>query len=83
MTAVPAMLHHAQVTNACSQRWRETSEEKRAQARLQDQMINEARQAAEVHRQVRFFACFAVNMKTATYRQQVVTCYAMQTSVIL
>ncbi|DBA93672.1 TPA: Methionine aminopeptidase 2A [Trebouxia sp. C0006] len=50
---VPAMLHHAQVTNACSQRWRETSEEKRAQARLQDQMINEARQAAEVHRQVR------------------------------
>lgn len=35
------------------QRWRETSEEKRAQARLQDQMINEVRQAAEVHRQVR------------------------------
>ena len=35
----------------CSQRWRETSEEKRAQARLQDQMVNEVRQAAEVHRQ--------------------------------
>lgn len=37
------------------QRWRETSEEKRAQARLQDQMINEVRQAAEVHRQVRTY----------------------------
>ncbi|KAL3132680.1 Methionine aminopeptidase 2A, variant 2 [Trebouxia sp. C0010 RCD-2024] len=35
------------------QRWRETSEEKRAQARLQDEMINEVRHAAEVHRQVR------------------------------
>lgn len=35
------------------QRWRETSEEKRAQARLQDQMVSEVRQAAEVHRQVR------------------------------
>ncbi|KAL0032328.1 hypothetical protein WJX79_005517 [Trebouxia sp. C0005] len=35
------------------QRWRETSEEKRVQARLQNHMINEARQAAEVHRQVR------------------------------
>ena len=39
------------VQRYCSQRWRETSEEKRAQARLQDQMINEVRQAAEVHRQ--------------------------------
>ena len=83
MTAVPAMLHHAQVTKACSQRWRETSEEKRAQARLQDQMINEARQAAEVHRQVKFFACFAVNMKSETYRQQVVKCHAMQASAVL
>jgi len=41
------------VQRYCSQRWRETSEEKRAQARLQDQMINEVRQAAEVHRQAR------------------------------
>ncbi len=83
LTCLHLTLHHAQVIIACSQRWRETSEEKRAQARLQDQMINEARQAAEVHRQVRFFACFAVNMKSATYRQQVVKCHAMKTSVIL
>lgn len=83
MLAVPPMLHHAQVIIACSQRWRETSEEKRAQARLQDHMINEARQAAEVHRQVRFFACFAVNLNSTTYRQQVVECHAKQASVIL
>lgn len=37
----------------CSQRWRETSEEKRELDRLQHVMINEVRQAAEVHRQVR------------------------------
>ena len=37
-----------------SQRWRETSEEKRAKARLQDQMLSEVRQAAEVHRQVSY-----------------------------
>lgn len=60
------MLHHT-VIIACSQRWRETSEEKRVQARLQNHMINEARQAAEVHRQVRFSACFAVNMNLPTY----------------
>ena len=83
MTAAPAMLHHAQVTKACSQRWRETSEEKRAQARLQDQMINEARQAAEVHRQVRFFACFAVKMNSASYCQPFVNCHAKQASLIL
>ncbi|KAI3428315.1 hypothetical protein D9Q98_006695 [Chlorella vulgaris] len=35
------------------QRWRETSEEKRELDRLQHGMINEVRQAAEVHRQVR------------------------------
>lgn len=35
------------------QRWRETSEEKRDIERLQHGMVNEVRQAAEVHRQVR------------------------------
>mmetsp|Transcript_8839 Transcript_8839/g.26479 ORF Transcript_8839/g.26479 Transcript_8839/m.26479 type:complete len:457 (-) Transcript_8839:291-1661(-) len=35
------------------QRWRETNEEKRALERSQVDMINEARQCAEVHRQVR------------------------------
>lgn len=37
----------------CSQRWRETDAEKRELERLAFDMINEARQAAEVHRQVR------------------------------
>lgn len=37
------------------QRWRETSAEKREMDRLQWDMINEVRQAAEVHRQVRSF----------------------------
>eukprot|EP00884_Botryococcus_braunii_P004532 jgi/Botrbrau1/1407/Bobra.0063s0105.1 len=37
------------------QRWRETSEEKRELERLQHDMINEVRQAAEVHRQVRAY----------------------------
>lgn len=36
----------------CSQRWRETNEEKRALQRSEHDMINEVRQAAEVHRQV-------------------------------
>ncbi|WPT16236.1 Methionine aminopeptidase 2B [Picochlorum sp. SENEW3] len=35
------------------QRWRETSEEKRQLERLEFDMINEVREAAEVHRQVR------------------------------
>jgi len=35
------------------QRWRETNEEKRALERSQQEMINEVRQCAEVHRQVR------------------------------
>ena len=35
------------------QRWRETSAEKREMDRLQSDMINEVRQAAEVHREVR------------------------------
>lgn len=35
------------------QRWRETNEEKRQLERLENDMINEVRQAAEVHRQVR------------------------------
>ena len=43
------LLHFKQ---ACSQRWRETSAEKRDLERLQHSMINEVRQAAEVHRQV-------------------------------
>ena len=37
----------------CSNLWRETSEEKRELQRLQDDMVNEVRQCAEVHRQVR------------------------------
>ena len=37
----------------CSQRWRETDEEKREIERLDADMINDVRQAAEVHRQVR------------------------------
>ena len=40
------------ITCVCSQRWRETSEEKRDIERLQHGMVNEVRQAAEVHRQV-------------------------------
>lgn len=36
-----------------SQLWRETSEEKRALERLEKDVINEVRQAAEVHRQAR------------------------------
>ena len=35
-----------------SQRWRETSEEKRELERLEFDTLNEVRQAAEVHRQV-------------------------------
>lgn len=35
------------------QRWRETDAEKRELARLEEDMVNEVRQAAEVHRQVR------------------------------
>ncbi|PSC68131.1 methionine aminopeptidase 2B-like [Micractinium conductrix] len=37
------------------QRWRETAAEKRELDRLQHDMINEVRQAAEVHRQVRSY----------------------------
>lgn len=39
-----------------SQRWRETSEEKREMERLQHDMINEVRQAAEVHRQASYLS---------------------------
>jgi methionyl aminopeptidase len=35
--------------------WRETSEEKRELQRLHDDMINDVRQCAEVHRQVRSY----------------------------
>jgi hypothetical protein len=35
--------------------WRETSEEKREMQRLQDDMINDVRHCAEVHRQVRAY----------------------------
>ena len=38
--------------DTCSQRWRETSEEKRDIERLQADMVNDVRRAAEVHRQV-------------------------------
>lgn len=41
------------VCDVCiSQRWRETSEEKRELERLEFDVLNEVRQAAEVHRQV-------------------------------
>jgi methionyl aminopeptidase len=43
---------NASTTAICSQRWRETDEEKRALDRSNFDMINEVRQAAEVHRQV-------------------------------
>ena len=36
---------------ACSQRWRETSAEKRELARLDNDLLQEVRQAAEAHRQ--------------------------------
>ena len=42
---------HEVAVALCSQRWRETSEEKRDIERLQQDMINDVRQAAEVHRQ--------------------------------
>ncbi|EFN58315.1 hypothetical protein CHLNCDRAFT_142331 [Chlorella variabilis] len=38
-----------------TQRWRETAAEKREMDRLQAEMVNEVRQAAEVHRQVRAY----------------------------
>lgn len=41
---------------ARSQRWRETSEEKRHLERLNHDVINQVRRAAEVHRQVRAYA---------------------------
>lgn len=37
-------------------RWRETSEEKRHQARLEDDMVRDVRKAAEVHREARDYA---------------------------
>ena len=46
----------------CSQRWRETSAEKRELDRLQADMVNEVRQCAEVHRQVRISAGRAVQI---------------------
>ena len=39
-------------SSLCSQRWRETSEEKQHLERMEQDMVNEVRQAAEVHRQV-------------------------------
>ena len=48
------MLHSTPLTplSLCSQRWRETSEEKQHLERMEQDMVNEVRQAAEVHRQV-------------------------------
>ena len=43
---------HLCILNRCSNLWRTTSEEKRAQERLEKPMYNAVRQAAEVHRQV-------------------------------
>ena len=42
------------VLSTCSNLWRITSEEKRAQERLEKPMYNAVRQAAEVHRQVTY-----------------------------
>jgi len=44
------------LSNWYSQRWRETSEEKRSIEKTEQAIINEVRQAAEVHRQVRMHA---------------------------
>ena len=55
LSALHSTAHEVAVA-LCSQRWRETSEEKRDIERLQQDMINEVRQAAEVHRQAS--ACF-------------------------
>ena len=38
--------------SVCSQRWRETAEEMRERERINADMINDVRRAAEVHRQV-------------------------------
>lgn len=43
---------HLRILNCSSNLWRTTSEEKRAQERLEKPMYNAVRQAAEVHRQV-------------------------------
>ena len=53
-----AMLLRVPLTpiSLCSQRWRETSEEKQHLERMERDMVNEVRQAAEVHRQVVFFS---------------------------
>lgn len=40
------------MSGVCSQRWRETGEEQRELERLNFDIINEVRHAAEVHRQV-------------------------------
>jgi hypothetical protein len=47
------VLFHADMCGVgISQRWRETSEEKRELERLEFDILNEVRHAAEVHRQV-------------------------------
>ena len=58
---VLAMLHSTPLTplSLCSQRWRETSEEKQHLERMERDMVNEVRQAAEVHRQVLFSSAAA------------------------
>ena len=53
-----ADLHHPLAMSWRSQRWRETSEEKRSKERMEHAIINEVRQAAEVHRQVLAHAPF-------------------------
>ncbi len=63
----------------CSQRWRETREEQRELERLNFEMVNEVRQAAEVHRQVpalRQPARLAVGRRQrADHPVKVQTCY--------
>jgi methionyl aminopeptidase len=51
-TVVNPSAARSRMLGSCSQRWRETDEEKRALDRSNFDMINEVRQAAEVHRQV-------------------------------
>ena len=54
----------------CSQRWRETSEEKRHLESMERDMVNEVRQAAEVHRQV-LSSSIPPDVATQTFRPTV------------
>ena len=59
---------------ACSQRWRETSAEKRELARLDNDLLQEVRQAAEIHRQARH------RLQSLTNKQRFATRWECRTS---